>query len=74
MSEGLGRSMYQFQKKLKGLEERLKKWNKEEFGNIFTEKKALESRLWEVQYKGMNEGYTPNLHKEEVDLNSKIEE
>ena len=34
----------------------------------------MEARLQEVQYKGMNEGYTPNLHKEEVDLNSKIEE
>ena len=66
--------MYEFQQKLKGLKERLKKWNKEEFRNIFADKKSLGSRLLEVQSKGMNEGYAPNLQKEEADLNAKIEE
>ena len=38
------------------------------------DKKKLEARLREVQSKGMNEGYTLDLQKEEDDLNAKIEE
>ena len=40
LSEGEGRRMYKFQYKLKTLKERIKKWNREEFINIFIEKKT----------------------------------
>ena len=66
--------MYKFQNKLKGLQERIKKWNKDEFGNIFADKKIPESLLQEVQVIGMNDGYTTNLKVEEFNLCSKIEE
>ena len=44
LSEGDEPSMYKIKKKLRGLKTKIKKWNKEEFGNIFSEKKILESR------------------------------
>ena len=66
--------MYKFQHNLKGLKERVKKWNKDEFGNIFVDKKILETRLQEIQTIGMNNGYTTNLQMEEFNICSKIEE
>ena len=66
--------MYKFHQKLKGLKERVKKLNTEEFGNIFAHKKILESCLQKVQVIGMNDGYTTNLKMEEFILCSKIEE
>ena len=45
--------MHQFQQKLKLLKNNIKKWNKESFGNIFQAKKELDSKIQEVQIKGM---------------------
>ena len=51
-------SMYNFQQNLKGLKTKIKKWNKEEFGNIFRDKRRLEVPLHEIQTIGTNEGYS----------------
>ena len=61
--KGEDQSMDKFQEKIKGLKEKIKKQNKEEFGNIFTHKKFLESRLKEIHKQGMNEGYMTKLLK-----------
>ena len=66
--------MYKFQQKLKGLKNRIKKWIREEFGNIFTDKKLIESCIQEIQSIGMNEEYTSNLQMEESRLCSPLEE
>ena len=50
---------------MKPLMPKIKKWNKEEFGNIFHEKHRLEIRLHEIQTKGINEGYSQALIEEE---------
>ena len=55
--------MYKFQQSMKGLKAKIKKWNKEEFGNIFLDKKMLEKRLQEIQTIGTNEGYTLEIKK-----------
>ena len=56
------------------MKNRIKKWNKEEFGNIFADKKLIESCIQEIQSVGMNEGYTSNLQMEEFRLCSQLEE
>ena len=48
LSEGPNESMYKSQRKLKGLKESVKKWNKENFDNIFADKKILETRWQEI--------------------------
>ena len=40
-----GTLIYQFQQKLKKLKEKIRTWNKEEFRNIFQEKKHLNDEL-----------------------------
>ena len=44
-----GSSMYIFQQKLKYIKERIKKWNKDSFGNIMEEKEKLENRIEEMK-------------------------
>jgi hypothetical protein len=44
-----GTKMYQFQQKLKHIKLKIKKWNKEVFGNIFEEKKRLETEMATIQ-------------------------
>ena len=66
--------MYNFQQNLKGLKAKIKKWNKEEFGNIFLEKRWLEALLWEIQDIQTNEGYSMALKEEERILEAKLEE
>lgn len=63
LREGEESSMYKFQQSMKGLKAKIKKWNKEEFGNIFLDKKMLEKRLQEIQTIGTNEGYTLEIKK-----------
>ena len=64
--------MYKFQQKLKGLKEKIKKQNKEDFGNIFVDKKFLESRKEQIHKQGMNEGCTTKLLKEEESMCNRI--
>ena len=58
-------NMLSFQQNLKALKSKIKKWNKEEFGNIFREKRRLEICLHEIQTKGINEGYSRAVIEEE---------
>jgi hypothetical protein len=46
-----GTKMYQFQQRLKHVKLRIKIWNKEVFGNIFEEKRRLESDMASIQTK-----------------------
>ena len=66
--------MYKFQQKLKRIKERIEKWNQDEYGNIFVDKKILETRLEEIQNTGMNSSYTSDLQEEEARLCTKIQE
>ena len=66
--------MYNFQQNLKGLKSKIKNWNKEEFENIFLEKRWMEVRLQEIQVIGTNEGYSMALKEEERILEAKLEE
>ena len=43
--------MFRLQKKLKYIKGKLKKWNREGFGNINQEKKLIEIRMEELQEK-----------------------
>ena len=74
MKEDQEHSMYNFQQNLKGLKANIKKWNKEEFGNIFCKKRHLEVRLHEIKTIGTNEGYSMALIEEEMTLEAKLEE
>ena len=57
--------MYQFQQKLKILKSNIKKWNTESFGNIFQAKLELDSKIKEVQTKGMLLGFTTDFREQE---------
>ena len=59
---------------MKRLKTEIKKWNKEEFGNIFCEKRHLEICLHEIHTKGINEGYSQALIKEERIVEANLEE
>ena len=60
-----GTLMYPFQQKLWKLKAKLRSWNKEEFGDIFQDKKLLKNKLKEIQWEGMENGYTTNLRNRE---------
>ena len=59
--------MYQFQQKLKALKSRICTWNKEDFGNIFQDKKRLMSQLEVIQRRGMNDFFGEYLKQKEED-------
>ena len=48
--------MFHFQQKLKALKAKNRKWNREEFGNIFEDKKQLLLELDLINRKGMEGG------------------
>ena len=50
--------MYGLQQKLKFVKGLLKKWNKESFGHILTEKRRLEDQIGELQSRIMSGGYS----------------
>ena len=56
--------MYEFQQKLKLLKSKIKKWNKDSFGNIFQPKAELERKIKEVQIKGMQSGFSDDIHEQ----------
>jgi len=66
--------MHTFQLKLKELKGKIKKWNKEEFGNIFLEQQRLERKMEELQQKIITEGRSEEKRKEEGTLISQLEE
>eukprot|EP00253_Pinus_taeda_P029130 PITA_29130 len=66
--------MHTFQLKLKELKGKIKKWNKEEFGNILEDKQKLEEEMADIQQKIILEGRTEeSINKEGVIL-GKLEE
>ena len=67
-------NMWSFQQNLKALKSKINKWNKEEFGNIFQEKRRLEILLHEIQTIGLNEGYSQALIEEERLVETQLEE
>eukprot|EP00253_Pinus_taeda_P017271 PITA_17271 len=71
--QGKGK-MHTFQLKLKELKGRIKKWNKEEFGNILEEKQKLEGEMESMQQKIITEGRTEESIREEGIILGKLEE
>ena len=66
--------MYKLQQKLKALKAKIKIWNKEDFGNIFADKRTVELRIQGIQSIWMIEGYTQGLRIKEQRLNERLEE
>jgi len=64
--------MFQFQQKLKYIKGCIKKWNVELFGNIFSKKKRLDSKMKMIQQEIMTQGYTEDLRLQETNLLQEI--
>jgi len=60
--------MYQFQHKLKHTKEKIKKWNKETFGNITQAKLDLERKIEEMRAIAMEQGHTKGNKEKEIAL------
>ena len=63
-----GTAMFCFQQKLKLLKSKIRTWNKEEFGNIFEDKKRLIFELDQLSQKGMIDGWDEGMYKKENEL------
>eukprot|EP00253_Pinus_taeda_P024197 PITA_24197 len=63
-----------FQLKLKELKGRIKKWNKEEFGNIMEDKQKLEKEMESLQQKMIMEGRKEESISKEGAILGKLEE
>eukprot|EP00253_Pinus_taeda_P008881 PITA_08881 len=75
MSDQRGKNkMHTFQLKLKEMKNKIKKWNKEEFGNIMEEKKRLEQRMEDLQQMDILEGIKEERTKEEGMILNQLEE
>eukprot|EP00253_Pinus_taeda_P035212 PITA_35212 len=66
--------MHSFQLRLKEMKNRIRKWNKEVFGNIFEDKQNLEKAMEEVQQKIILEGRDEERSNEEGRIISQLEE
>eukprot|EP00253_Pinus_taeda_P017254 PITA_17254 len=66
--------MHMFQLKLKELKGRIKKWNKEEFGNIMEDKQKLEKEMESLQQKMIMEGKTKESISKEGVIIGKLKE
>ena len=56
--------MHTFKLKLKDLKQKIKKWNKMEFGNINKEKHTLEGRMHQIRHQMILTGRTKDLIRE----------
>ena len=68
-----GTIMYNFQHKLKALKAKIRTWNKEEFGNIFEDKKRLIRDIEFIHQKGMETGWDMEMKEKEKDLLSQLD-
>ena len=68
MATIIGTCTYQFKQNLKLLKSKIKKWNKEYFGNVFKEKAELEGKIKEVQIKGIQNAFTVDIREQERTL------
>eukprot|EP00253_Pinus_taeda_P025221 PITA_25221 len=66
--------MHTFQLRLKEIKHKIRKWNKEDFGNTFEEKQKLEKEMEEVQQQIILEGRDEEMCKEESSLISQLVE
>ena len=73
MKDPGGTRMYNFQQKLKVLKAKIRTWNKNDFGNIFEDKKRLILKLTATQQRGMEVGWDPDLKEKEKDLEAQLE-
>ena len=73
MKESGGIRMYNFQQKLKVLKAKIRTWNKNDFGNIFEDKKRIILELIATQQRGMEVGWDPDLKEKEKDLEAQLE-
>ena len=55
------------------LKSKIRIWNKEEFDNIFEDKKILISELDQLSQKGMTDGWDEDMQKKEKDLWGQLE-
>ena len=60
-----GTRMYNFQQKIKTLKAKILTWNKEDFGNIFSDKKRLIQDIDLLQKKGMDLGWDVGMKEKE---------
>jgi hypothetical protein len=63
-----GTRMFKLYKRLKYIKHKLKEWNKEIFGNINQEKKKIEDRMRILQELCIDEGYTEDRKREEIQM------
>eukprot|EP00253_Pinus_taeda_P003926 PITA_03926 len=66
--------MHTIQLKLKEIKGKIKKWNKEEFGNIMEERQKLEKEMEEIQQKIILEGRDEERSNEEGRIINQLEE
>jgi hypothetical protein len=68
-----GTRMFKLYKKLKYIKQKLKEWNREVFGNINQGKKSIEDRMRKLQEQCIEEGYTEDRKKEEIQMTQEWE-
>eukprot|EP00253_Pinus_taeda_P015313 PITA_15313 len=68
------KKMHTFQLRLKGIKGKIKKWNREEFGNIQQERGKLHTRMAGIQQQIIEEGRSEELAEEEGRLINQLEE
>jgi hypothetical protein len=66
--------MYRFQQSLKNFKHWLRQWNKDVFGNIFQDKKALEQKLEDIQKRNIQKDHIDTQQQQQQDtLKRKLE-
>ena len=65
--------MYCFQQKIRALKAKIRTWNKEDFGNIFEDKKRMISDIELINRKGMEDGWDEDMKAREKDLLCQLE-
>ena len=65
--------MFHFQQKLKALKANIRTWNKEDFGNIFADKKRLIQDVDLLQQKGMDTGWDVEMKERKKDLLTQLD-
>ena len=65
--------MYNFQQKLKALKAKIHTWNKEDFGNIFEDKKRLTRDIDLIRQKGMESRWDMEMKEKEKYLLNQLD-
>ena len=69
----VGTIMYHFQHKLKALKSKIRMWNKEDFLNIFEDKRRLIRDIELIHQGGMKIGWDVGMKEKEKDLLGQLE-